>query len=141
MHTTHESHQVPVIAIFTKFDGLVNKAYTELVDNGLSEDEAEAKLTEKAEELLQTNFREPLSRATFPPSDYVQLDGDESVHFRRKHKLMLSSELIDMREPTTSCNELIEKTANALTDYTLKLLFVSVQQNNIGVCIRYAVER
>ncbi|KAJ7208975.1 GTP-binding protein [Mycena pura] len=118
---TYGTGKVPVIAIFTKFDGLVNKAYTELVDNGLSEDEAEEKLTEKAEELLQTNFREPLSRATFPPSDYVQLD--------------------DMREPTTSCNELIEKTANALTDDTLKLLFVSVQQNNIDVCIRYAVDR
>jgi hypothetical protein len=44
-----------------------------------------------------------------------------------------------MRKETSSCMELIEKTADALTDETLKLLFVSVQQNNIDLRIRYAV--
>ena len=36
--------------------------------------------------------------------------------------------------------ELIQKTATALTDDTLRLLFVSVQQNNIDLCIQFAVE-
>jgi hypothetical protein len=44
-----------------------------------------------------------------------------------------------MREKTSSCKELIEKTADALTDDTLRLLLVSVQQNNIDLCIHYAV--
>lgn len=43
-----------------------------------------------------------------------------------------------MRAETSDCRELIEKTANALSDETLKLLFVSVQQNNIDVSIIYA---
>jgi hypothetical protein len=44
-----------------------------------------------------------------------------------------------MRAEESSCNELVEKTANALNSDTLKLLFVSVQQNNINLCIWYAV--
>jgi hypothetical protein len=47
--------------------------------------------------------------------------------------------VIDMRAETSSCNELIEKTANALSDDTLRLLFVSVQKNNIYLSVRYAV--
>lgn len=35
---------------------------------------------------------------------------------------------------------LIEKTADALDDLALKMLFVSVQQNNLELCIKYAVK-
>jgi len=35
---------------------------------------------------------------------------------------------------------LIEKTASSLDDTALKMLFVSVQQNNIGLCIRSAID-
>ena len=34
---------------------------------------------------------------------------------------------------------LIEKTASSLDDTALKMLFVSVQQNNIGLCVQYAI--
>jgi hypothetical protein len=34
---------------------------------------------------------------------------------------------------------LIEKTAASLDDTALKMLFVSVQQNNIELCIQYAI--
>jgi len=45
----------------------------------------------------------------------------------------------DMRKDESNCGELIEKTANVLDDDRLKLLFVSVQQNNIDICIHYAL--
>ena len=48
---------------------------------------------------------------------------------------------IDMRHEASNCKELIDETANALNSDTLKLLFVSVQQNNIDTSIRYAVQR
>ena len=35
---------------------------------------------------------------------------------------------------------LIERTASSLDDTALKMLFVSVQQNNIEICIRYAID-
>ena len=34
---------------------------------------------------------------------------------------------------------LIEKTASSLDDTALKMFFVSVQQNNIDLCVRYAI--
>ena len=46
----------------------------------------------------------------------------------------------DMRKEDSSCIELIEKTANVLDDDRLKLLFVSVQQNNIDICIQHALQ-
>jgi hypothetical protein len=36
--------------------------------------------------------------------------------------------------------ELIEKTADSLDNFALKMLFVSVQQNNLKLCIKYAVK-
>jgi len=36
--------------------------------------------------------------------------------------------------------ELIRKTGESLDDLALKILFISVQQNNLGLCIQYAVE-
>ena len=35
--------------------------------------------------------------------------------------------------------DLIEKTALSLDDTALKILFVSVQQNNIDLCVQYAI--
>ena len=36
---------------------------------------------------------------------------------------------------------LMEKTASSLDDTALKILFVSVQQNNIDLCVQYAIKR
>ena len=37
--------------------------------------------------------------------------------------------------------ELIKQTAASINDLALKMLFVTVQQNNLEVCIEYAVNR
>ena len=36
--------------------------------------------------------------------------------------------------------ELIQKTATSLDNLALKMLLVSVQQNNLELCIRYAIK-
>ncbi|KIJ57411.1 hypothetical protein M422DRAFT_73115 [Sphaerobolus stellatus SS14] len=119
----YHNREVPVIAIFTKLDGLVNSAFRELWeelgDDGITE--ARKKRAERAQEKLQTDYIDPLMATSFPPSNYVQLE--------------------DMRKESSSCKKLIEQTENALSDDTLKLLFVSVQQNNIDLCIRKAVKQ
>jgi hypothetical protein len=78
---TQYCNEVPVIAIFTKFDGLINEAFTELLDEGLLLEAAKEGETERAKMLLVNNFETPLMLTQFPPSDYVQLDGDCSIHF------------------------------------------------------------
>ncbi|KAJ7199839.1 hypothetical protein GGX14DRAFT_536471 [Mycena pura] len=118
----HAAGQVPVIAIFTKFDGLVTKAFAELKRGGATRQEAMTKRIEKALEMLTANFVEPLSSTAIRPADWV--------HLSNMHE-----------DGGSNCNDLIEKTANALNNDALRLLFVSVQQNNINVCISYAVRR
>ncbi|KAJ6533506.1 hypothetical protein B0H19DRAFT_964886 [Mycena capillaripes] len=117
---TNVPGKVPLIAIFTKFDGLLTKAFNRLKANGASRMEAKNLQAHRAQEILNTDFIAPLMSTKFCPSAYVRLD--------------------DMRKETSNCMDLIEKTANALTDDTLKLLFVSVQQNNIDLCIQFAVK-
>ncbi|KAJ6585478.1 hypothetical protein B0H19DRAFT_925856 [Mycena capillaripes] len=117
---TSATGKVPVISIFTKFDGLLTEAVSQLVDEGYSWEDAEGLQTEQAGKMLTDNFEKPLMSSKFPPANLVRLD--------------------DMREETSDCKELIEKTADALSDATLKLLFVSVQQNNIDLCIRHVMK-
>ncbi|KAJ7241763.1 hypothetical protein C8J57DRAFT_72763 [Mycena rebaudengoi] len=118
---TDVTGKVPVIAIFTMFDGLITEAFTQLKGGGLNRKEAKDGQIKQAQEMLTTKFVKPLMSTSYPPTDHVQLD--------------------DMRVEANNCNELIETTANALSDDTLQLLFVSVQQNNINLSIHYAVNK
>ncbi|KAF8179277.1 hypothetical protein K438DRAFT_1843131 [Mycena galopus ATCC 62051] len=113
--------KVPVIAIFTKFDGLIREAFNELRlgGRGKSIPDAKNEALGQAQAILTSNFIGPLNTTKFRPSDFVRLD--------------------DMRMEQSDCIDLINKTAHALSDDTLKLLFVSVQQNNLDLSIRYAV--
>ncbi|KAJ7230010.1 GTP-binding protein [Mycena pura] len=110
----------PVIVVFTKYDGLVIEAESQLVAEGRDEKEAEDEAPNRARAILASHFRAPLKRAKYPPSEHVVL--------------------ADMDQESSDCNELIEKTANALTDDALRLLFVSVQQNNIDLCTYFAMK-
>ena len=67
-----------MIAIFTKFDGLVMMTYNELRKKQ-SIKEAKNRKFEIAESTLNTDFIDPLKAMTFGPKDYVQLDGKLSA--------------------------------------------------------------
>ena len=70
-----------MIAIFTKFDGLINEAFTALRGDGLRPQAAMGQAPEKAKRMLIENFEAPLTLTEFPLADRVQLDGDYSTHF------------------------------------------------------------
>ncbi|KAF7343604.1 GTP-binding protein [Mycena sanguinolenta] len=111
--------KVPLIVIFTKFDGLVTKAFQQLRAEGKNIRTANAGKLELAQRMLTTHYRDQLNHVAFKPSAYVQLD--------------------DMRLEHNNCIELINETAKTITDDALHLLFVSVQRNNIDLCISWAV--
>ncbi|KAF8810391.1 hypothetical protein BYT27DRAFT_7186615 [Phlegmacium glaucopus] len=106
---------VPVIAIFTKFDYLISQVY----DTRLEEDENR----KAADRVLKDTLRAPLFEYKFPPRADVCL---EDMH----------DEDGDHQEQV---KELIKKTAESLDDLALKILFVSLQQNNLELCVQYAV--
>jgi len=49
--------------------------------------------------------------------------------------------LCDMNKPEAKCPELTAQTASVLDNNILQQLFVSTQQNNLELCIEYAVKR
>ncbi|KAF7368545.1 GTP-binding protein [Mycena venus] len=113
--------KVPVIAIFTKFDGLVTTAFQNLRANGKTRQEAMADAPNTAQRMLTAEYIDQLKKMNFSPSEYVRLD--------------------DMREKTSTCIELLTKTANSLDENVRRLLLVSVQRNNLVLCIHYAVKQ
>ncbi|KAI9428761.1 hypothetical protein H4582DRAFT_1829315 [Lactarius indigo] len=104
---------IPVIAIFTKFDFLISQVY----DIDL-EDDANRQV---AETFLKDKLRAPLFEYKFPPRADVYMHDDDGNHQEQ-------------------VKVLIEKTAESLDNLALKILFVSVQQNNLELCVKYAVE-
>jgi hypothetical protein len=71
--------QVPVIALFTKSDGLESKAFHDLRDEGLSRREAKDKLTKYTHNILTDSVMKPIMATRFPPSDLVILKGTLSI--------------------------------------------------------------
>ena len=48
--------------------------------------------------------------------------------------------LTDMDIPGNNCPILTEKTADAIDDASLRGLFISTQQNNLGLCVKAGLE-
>jgi hypothetical protein len=48
---------------------------------------------------------------------------------------------LDMDRDDADCGPLMQFTAATLDDEVVKQLFVSTQQSNLGLCMKYAVER
>jgi hypothetical protein len=79
-HLVNYPVEVPVIAIFTKFDGLISTAYGELREDDLSIAEAEEKAPQLAEEKLNAAFIGPLEKTKFRPVAHVRLKGETIYH-------------------------------------------------------------
>jgi len=76
-----------------------------------------------ADQVLEEAFQVPLFGYAYPPKASVCL---ESLHK-------------DSGNHQDQVKELIKKTAGSLDDVALKILFVSVQKNNLELCMEYAV--
>ncbi|KZP32354.1 hypothetical protein FIBSPDRAFT_1036979 [Athelia psychrophila] len=110
---------VPVIVIFTKFDAMDDKAFSELKRSGLSTDEARVQAPGHAGMMFERDFRGMLYEMKYPPKNHVLLR--------------------DMNHPQASCQELVNCTASAIDNEVLKLLFISMQRSNLGLCMEIAM--
>ena len=124
---------MPVVAIFTKFDVLLTRIYDRKKDK-------EENL-KNAHNTLREKFEEPLRGYKYPPRAYVRF---ECMYF-----LLLELALGLTPSPAIQeggkgnhqeqVGELIKQTAASIDDLALKMLFVTVQQNNLEICIECAV--
>ncbi|KAF8336703.1 hypothetical protein F5887DRAFT_1063198 [Amanita rubescens] len=110
--------KVPLVVIFTKFDGQINIEFANLTDVK-NEDK-----WERAREIAQITFQKvylpKVLDAKCPPKAYVQLE--------------------DMDLPEKNCAELTQQTADAIDDDSIHQLFVSTQMNNLDLCVKSALQ-
>ncbi|KAG1737820.1 GTP-binding protein, partial [Suillus paluster] len=115
---------VPIIAVFTKFEALCPVAFGELEEElvGLSSEECLKRIAQHVEELFKnTQVLDRLcdTNNLAHPKGYVRLE--------------------NMNQPNTNCDTLVECTTFALDDEELQLCLVSTQQSNLELCIKCAV--
>lgn len=89
---------------------------------------------------LKNRFQEPLEGFKFPPRAYVRI---ECMSFFFQQFVTNTGPAIheDEGNHQEQVGELIRETASSIDDLALKMLFVTVQQNNLEVCIEYAVKK
>ncbi|KAG2335633.1 hypothetical protein BDR05DRAFT_1006609 [Suillus weaverae] len=117
-----DTGSIPVMVLFTKFDALYDVAYAQLKSKGASMEEAKELAPKHAEESFangpQLKF---LKDVRWPPKCHVCLP--------------------NMDKDDADCGPLIERTAGIMNNAVLRQLFVSTQQTNLELCMKYALER
>jgi hypothetical protein len=117
-----------------KFDDLI----TQVFDRKKNKEEN----TKYALDTLEKIFKQPLSGYKFHPCAYVCLEGRLIVIQQPILGLMPHPAIHkDEGDHQEQVGELIKQTAASINNLALKMLFVTVQQNNLHVCITYAVNR
>jgi len=110
--------KVPLVTIFTKFDGQIIQEYGKLDDREKEDKWDKAK--ENAEVTFQRVYLPKVLNTEHPPRSHVRLQ--------------------DMDIPESNCPELTEKTADVIDNISLYQLFVSTQMNNLDLCVRAALK-
>jgi hypothetical protein len=91
---------------------------------------------------LEKKFKQPLSGYKFHPHAYVRFEGRSFVIQQSILGLMPHLAIHeDEGDHQEQVGELIKQTAASINNLALKMLFVTVQQNNLDVCIECAVNR
>ncbi|KAJ8594170.1 hypothetical protein M405DRAFT_809478, partial [Rhizopogon salebrosus TDB-379] len=117
-----DTSDVPVIAVFTKFDALWDDAYGQLKSSGLTRRECSIRAPERAKEIFaNAKIWDRLRETKYPPKDSVCVAGE-------------------MEKDNANCEPLLESTTSTLGEEQMQMLLISTQQTNMALCIKYAVE-
>ncbi|KAJ6556305.1 hypothetical protein B0H19DRAFT_1071418 [Mycena capillaripes] len=108
---------VPVIAVFTKFEALIDEAYNELPEDDLSDTEKNKNASHDAESKFKKTVREAIENTALPPDQCVQLQSQGSL-------------LANLNEAGTGCADLTEATYAVIQDETLSNLFALAQRSS-----------
>jgi hypothetical protein len=133
---------VPVIVVFTKWDGQIINSYGKLrgPPDNMSISRARQGAARHAEDEFNQHYLPVINAPAvpYPPASFVLIESEWS--FAPDNVLSSKSFGLDMHKPETKCEELSTKTAAALGKNELQKLFVSVQLNNIQLCLEYALK-
>ena len=127
-----------MIAIFTKFDDLITQVFKR---RRTDKENRQVALCS-----LETRFELPLQGYKFPPRAYLRLESmfSQVIIFSGRvwnPWLHWCPEMQDNNSKhQDQVKELTEKTADSLDDLALKMLFISIQGNNLELYISYAIK-
>ncbi|KAG1884676.1 hypothetical protein F4604DRAFT_183997 [Suillus subluteus] len=117
-----DTGSIPVMVLFTKFDALYDVEFSQLREKGMLRKDAKKLAPKHAEESFangpQLKF---FNDVRWPPKCHVCLP--------------------NMDKDDADCGPLMERTAGILDNEVLQQLFVSTQQTNLELCVKYAVEK
>jgi hypothetical protein len=137
------SFEVPVILIFTKFDALDAIAFTNLEREGKAIEEAESEAPQRAREEFEKYELPRFMNHVYRPNGIVCLRSKctFSLWMLPIVSCMSCDPGMHMDGQVGQCSKIIELTAENLDDQTLKVLLISVQQANLKLKVKYALER
>jgi hypothetical protein len=117
-----------------KFDDLITQVFDRTKDKKEN--------TKNALDTLEKRFKQPLSGYKFYPCAYVRFEGRFYVIQQLILGLMPHLAIHkDEGDHQEQVGELIKQTIASIDNLALKMLFVTVQQNNLDICIEQAVNK
>ena len=126
-----DDFQVPVIALFTKYDQFKRNIKMKLEDEGRD---------------LHTHFDIEVNRV-FNDHYLAYLGGTppfvclESEYFLQPIHTHHNFRPAEMHKPDERCSDLIEMTANVLSEGTVALMLMAVQRDNLELSVKQAIKR
>ena len=124
--------QVPVIAVFTKYDQFRRDVMFKLEDQRRDPSLLDA----EAESVFNEHY---LASLTGPPP-FILLESEDFDDHRDMYSTRLSP--TGMHKPDQQCNGLIEITANSLSGGVVALMLLAVQRDhNLELSINFAIRR
>ena len=127
-----DDFQVPVIAVFTKYDQFKRNIKMKLEDEAL-EGRGPGNLFETEEESV-FNHQYLASLGRTPP--FVRLESEDFFKLIHARHDFCSA---GMHKPDQKCSNLIEVTANALSGDVVSLMLMAVQRDNLELSVNQAI--
>ena len=125
---------MPVIVVFTKHDQFLRNVAMNFVD--FPSDYPDSSIYEAAKRLFEEHYLHPLGHDV----RYVQLESGYRVKCKG-YELTPECCLTEMHRQNGHCTDLIEKTAAALNEDAMALMLLAVQNRNLGLSVKVALNR
>ena len=123
--------QVPIIAVFTKYDQFKRDVRMKLENKGCDPGKSFETVVESA---FNAHYLASLSET--PPTPHVRL---ESEYFSNQFTPIFNLYSVGMHKHGQRCTDLIDVTANALSADVVTLMLKAVQCNNLELSVKQAI--
>ena len=124
--------QVPVIAVFTKYDQFQRNVKMHVEDYGNPDDD----VSDAVERLFEEHYLRHLGDG----ARFVRLESPLSVKCQMS-RVSTDPLVKEMQKPETRCHALLEETVEVLNEDVVAMMLLAVQRTNLELSIKMAAKR